>query len=224
MALFRHFFAPCIAPVPEFAGCVTFDFRCGASVGFPKLDLKRNWGHRRRDWCLVKVPASHPCFEVPVDRPKCSPCFTAISPRDGDFQPVLDRLRQLHRRGMSGSDIIFHFILFRLAPLQRRSRMMWAYRMVPEDPIRLSSESMSGCEVLARVAALTESQISDCPLNVKPMFEEDNRCSLQASLPSFTARGVKDFEDQEPTVLSVDLGKRNASRYPRLLSLLTVRA
>ena len=182
-ALFRHFFTPCISHTLVISGCVTFQFRFGAPVGFPRLQLKGNWDEWRGDWCYARARLLQPYLEIPDGRPLSLPSFNAPSPREGDFELVLHRLQLLRSRGLTGPDIVSHFIDLRIAPLQQRSRMMWDYRLYAEDPIRLSPVNLSASEVSGRVHQLCGVEACSLPASVKPIFMEENRGVLRAMLP-----------------------------------------
>ena len=198
IALFRHFFVPLINS-QLISGGVVFRLQEGAESQFIKLAMRRNWKEWRNDWCLVRVSHKEPLLDTPEGGAAYRSNSMELSPREGEFTPVLERFLLLRSHGWTGPDVAMHFMSRRIAPLQQRSRFMWEYFDEDSDPIRLSSQDLPLTTIVAWIDQFFEASQDPCiHVSPVPLYRDRSLGSILAQMPKFSARGIAGHEAEEP--------------------------
>lgn len=107
---------------------------------------------------------------------------------DPQLKPVLTWLEKLKRAGVTMAMVVQEFICWRIAPLQRNSRPIWAYTG-PRDPMRIQIMPLTShvsCMLLCRLAG---GNLDELPQNGLPLYNFKAPESLVMEMPLFDEWG-----------------------------------
>ncbi|RLN04882.1 membrane-associated protein-like [Panicum miliaceum] len=147
--LFRHLFSICRSSSSSsgpgtaahhctVGGCF-FRMRPEHREGFIHFSMKEKW----ENWAEVSQDSSFLCLHVgPLVH---SPRWSERPVLDGRWDPVLNRFALLQRTGLSWVMVAFDFLRRRLAPLQERRSLVWAYAG-DDDSMRIARGAGSGLD------------------------------------------------------------------------------
>jgi hypothetical protein len=149
---------------------------------FITLDRKKNVD----EWC-------HKCSYVLFDEP-CNALAEPTSPptksdrwrckeKTEEFAPILERVEELRRQGLTGRYVTAHFLKLCISPLQCRSHPMWAYEGTA-DPARLLAIGSACCLAAGHTQEASAMAIGTLYDN------EDLRDRVLSQLPACSEKGV----------------------------------
>ena len=81
------------------------------------MGIKSKWDEWRDRWFLVEVPVVEPQWEEPKELPKKLDSWSYLSGQDSGFSKVVERIKLLDSKGVTGAVVASHFLRNRIAPL-----------------------------------------------------------------------------------------------------------
>ena len=97
---------------------------------------------------------------------------------------VWKKLAELRAAKVTVVMIVREFLWRRIAPLQRHSCPMWAFTG-PQDPMRLSVDSLLPEVLDGMLHTLTDEEASEPPMGGLPLYRYRNKEALAGSMPCF---------------------------------------
>jgi hypothetical protein len=196
--IFRHFYAlvgtkRCKREI----GAYYFQLRHGMANSYIAAFSSSKWEDWREGW-VIATADPHDRLELPTDVPQGDRSTWKAKPMiPKELDPVLYRVKNLQRSGLTSMMVLGDFLKRRIAPLQQRSRMAYMYTGL-NDCCRIArgpGADFTRAELEAAVWAMTseafrlESLV--LPSEVKALCEDQAlRSSILASMPTLDEGGL----------------------------------
>ncbi|KAE8790570.1 hypothetical protein D1007_35082 [Hordeum vulgare] len=189
VALLCHIFSLELASKMQCYGCASLKIDDASPLGIPGVELLPEADGFRRQWVLDEDAGAGALFQPPLSSATPKRGWEHEELNDPRLVPVLTRLGQLRRAGVSMAMMVREFICRWIAPLQRHSRPMWAYAG-PSDSMRTQAAPFSPdvlCELLRR---LTDDNPDELPPDGQPLYCLKALKDLTAEMPLFDEWGL----------------------------------
>jgi hypothetical protein len=196
--IFRHFYALVgTGRCKREIGAYYFQLRHGMANSYIAAFSSSKW----EDWCegwVIAVADPHDRLELPTDAPQSDRSTWKAKPTiPKELGPVLDRVKNLQRSGLTSMMVLGDFLKRRIAPLQQWSRMAYMYTGL-NDYCRITRGPVTDftrAELEAAVRAMTGEAFSPeslvLPSGVKALCEDQAlRSSILATMPTLDEGGL----------------------------------
>jgi hypothetical protein len=196
--VFRHFFYLVKTGRSKGeVGAYYFQLRQAMTGSYISTFSSARWDGWREDWVIVKSEASER-LEVPAGGPLTTSDFWKAVPfLTAEFNPVLDRIKELARGGLTSLMVLADFLRRRIAPLQQRSRSAWLYtgetdccRIVRgrgSDPSATELEGM----LRATTGSVPARELLVLPQGIRALCDDQAaRSAILAAMPTLDESGL----------------------------------
>jgi hypothetical protein len=155
------------------------------------------WEDWREGWVIAEAN-SHDRLELPTDGPQSDRSTWKAKPTiPKELGPVLDRVKNLQRSGLTSLMVLGDFLKWRIAPLQQRSRMAYMCTGLNDCSriVRGPGSEFTKAELEAALRAMTGEAFSPeslvLPSGVKALCEDQAlRSSVLVSMPTLDEGGL----------------------------------
>ncbi|KAE8776992.1 hypothetical protein D1007_50273 [Hordeum vulgare] len=189
VALLYHFFSLGLASKMQCSRCVSLKVDDASAPEIPGVELLPEAEGFRRQWVLVEAAGAGALFQPPLSPATPKQGWEREELGDPRLAPVLTRLGQLRRAGVSMVMVVREFICQRIAPLQRHSRPMWAYAR-PSDSMGTQAAPFSYDVPHELLRRLTSRSPDELPRDGQPLYRLKALKDLTAKISLFYEWGL----------------------------------
>jgi hypothetical protein len=196
--IFRHFYALVgTGRSKREVDAYYFQLRHGMANSYIAAFSSSKWEDWREGWVITEADP-HDRLELPTDEPQSDRNTWKAKPMiPKELGPVLDRVKNLQRSGLTSLMVLGDFLKRRIAPLQQRSRMAYMYIGLNDCSriVRGPGSEFTRAELEAALRAMTGEAFSPeslvLPSGVKALCEDRAlRSSVLASMPTLDKGGL----------------------------------
>jgi hypothetical protein len=195
--IFRHFYALVgTGRSKREVGAYYFQLRHGMANSYIAAFSSSKWEDWREGWVIAETNP-HDRLELPTDGPQSDRSTWKAKPTiPKELDPVLYRVKNLQRSGLTSLMVLGDFLKRRIAPLQQRSRMAYMYTGLNDCSriMRGPGSEFTRAELEAALRAMTGEAFSPeslvLPSGVKALCEDQAlRSSVLTSMPTLDEGG-----------------------------------
>jgi hypothetical protein len=196
--IFRHFYTLVgTGRSKREVGAYYFQLWHGMANSYIATFSSSKWEDWREGWVIAEADP-HDRLELPTDGPQSDRSTWKAKPTiSKELDPVLYRVKNLQRSGLTSLMVLGDFLKRRLAPLQQRSRMAYMYTGLNDCSriVRGPGSEFTRTELEAALRAMTGEAFSleslFLPSGVKALCEDQAlRSSVLASMPTLDKGGL----------------------------------
>jgi hypothetical protein len=196
--IFRHFYALVgTGRSKREVGAYYFQLRHGMANSYISAFSSSKWEDWREGWVIAEADP-HDRLELPTEGPQSDRSTWKAKPMiPEELGPVLNRVKNLQRSGLTSMMVLGDFLKRRIAPLQQRSRMAYMYTG-PNDCCRIARGpgiDFTRAELEVAIRGMTGDAFSPESLvllsGVKALCKDQAlRASVLASMPTLDEGGL----------------------------------
>jgi hypothetical protein len=196
--IFRHFYALVgTGRSRREVGAYYFQLRHGMASSYISAFSSSKWEDWRKGWVIAEADP-HDRLELPTDGPQSDrSTWKAKLTIPKELDPVLYRVKNLQRSGLTSIMVLGDFLKRRIAPLQQRSRMAYMYTGLNDCNriVQGPGSEFTRAKLEAALRAMTGEAFSPeslvLPSGVKALCEDQAlRASVLASMPTLDEGGL----------------------------------
>ncbi|KAE8787485.1 hypothetical protein D1007_38542 [Hordeum vulgare] len=188
VALLCHFFSLELASKMQCSGCAFLKVDDVSTPEIPSVELLPEAEGFRRQWVLVEATGVGALFQHPSSSAMPKRRWEREELSDPRLAPVLTHLEQLRRTRVSMAMVVHEFICRRISPLQRHSRLMWAYTG-PGDSMWPQAAPFSSDVLHELLRPLTGGNPDELPPDGQPLYRLKALKGLTVEMPLFDEWG-----------------------------------
>ncbi|KAE8813240.1 hypothetical protein D1007_09631 [Hordeum vulgare] len=197
VALLRHFFSLELVSKQQCFGCASLKAADALAPLALNAVLLSEAERFRQQWVPVEAAEAGALFRLSSTPATPNQGWMRRELSDSRFVPVLTRLEELKRAGVTMEMVVREFICRRIAPLWRHSRPMWTFRG-PRDPMRIQVLPHPPHILSELLRQLTSGDPDELPLNGLPLYKFKSVEALVVEMPLFDEWGFLLGRDARP--------------------------